>query len=763
MAVSRYSELLDYKNGQDIKNPDLIHSLHNLMDYLEVKELEILEWSDVAIAIPLTVNVNLPSLGTYEGVDIRSKEPILIVLYPDFYPMTGPRVYPDRLDFPRKMLGHLYVPVDGKPPGFCLVREDIDEWYAGKQLKDVVIRAANWLQDAATGELVINNGQFEPLRLEGFTGKMSYRYDDLAGVIAQKKSVVEGLGYAMALFEHVSKDDGHHFRFIESMHDTPSIRSALQKMEKEEKKDVEDASRKDYSFGFILWAKNDTAYRHYDIDLPKNWAEFTVYFNQYGLDVESFSKGFGAIANGAPAGQAPVVVAIKRPAPMIGFTSDLELLNFHVELNAERISEEGIKGDAEVVFKKHVQTLDEAKAKEISGFVAKLEGHSLFAGLGALGMRIALHLAKSGDMKFTYADKDKLEQHNFIRLPLSARHGGRKKITALLHELLLLYTDGDFIIEGAKVLDNASRSDLESKEYEWIMDFTASPLFLSELVRAKVPGHPRVVRGIISDFGDLGILLEEGKGRNPRVDDLQMSLYATAGNHPGISAWLQREAKASVHSTNIATGLGCSSETTVLANDIIDVHAGLFSGAIKSATHEDQAAEGKIYLNQIIYQPFFQSKSELITVKPFDVVTCINDDNWEVRYAAGILDKMRAKMKKAYPKETGGVFLGRANHKTRVLHVVDLIDAPKDSKSSKVCFFRGVKGLKATIDDAVLKSGNQVGYIGEWHSHPKGPEGMSTVDAVTVARFKSEYEGYTTPLPVFLTIITPNSILPFIY
>ena len=36
--------------------------------------------------------------------------------------------------------------------------------------------------------------------------------------------------------------------------------------------------------------------------------------------------------------------------------------------------------------------------------------------------------------------------------------------------------------------------------------------------------------------------------------------------------------------------------------------------------------------------------------------------------------------------------------------------------------------LNDSIDDIRLKSGNQVRYLGEWHSHPKGSSSPSTTD-----------------------------------
>jgi integrative and conjugative element protein (TIGR02256 family) len=134
-----------------------------------------------------------------------------------------------------------------------------------------------------------------------------------------------------------------------------------------------------------------------------------------------------------------------------------------------------------------------------------------------------------------------------------------------------------------------------------------------------------------------------------------------------------------------------------------------------------------------------------------------------MRFKPGILETMQEEMKLALPHETGGVMVGSANFKTKTIHVVELIKAPPDSKANPVCFFRGVDGLPESIEKVNELTGNQLGYIGEWHTHPEGPEEMSTTDLRTVIKFKKEFDNLTAPLPVFLMIITPDNILPFVF
>ncbi len=107
--------------------------------------------------------------------------------------------------------------------------------------------------------------------------------------------------------------------------------------------------------------------------------------------------------------------------------------------------------------------------------------------------------------------------------------------------------------------------------------------------------------------------------------------------------------------------------------------------------------------------------------------------------------------------------MGCANYKTKTIHVTNLIKAPPDSTGNEVCFFRGVKGLPDSIGEINRLSGNQLGYIGEWHTHPFGPNQMSSTDAATVRKYKAEFNHLSTPLPVFLMIITPTHILPYVF
>ncbi|RYE21465.1 MAG: hypothetical protein EOP45_09540 [Sphingobacteriaceae bacterium] len=150
-------------------------------------------------------------------------------------------------------------------------------------------------------------------------------------------------------------------------------------------------------------------------------------------------------------------------------------------------------------------------------------------------------------------------------------------------------------------------------------------------------------------------------------------------------------------------------------------------------------------------------------MEPLQVLLATNDPTWHIRMVPAVLQTMQTELAHAMPHETGGVLLGRADYKTKTIHVVEVLLAPLDSQANSVCFSRGTRGLPEKVAAMTSATGSQLGYIGEWHTHPKGPDGMSQTDHETAQRFKKEFITLTSPLPVFLFIVTPDANLAFVY
>lgn len=508
MAQKLYSESLSTFN-QEINNPAVLTSISGLKTFLGKRKLNILSWSENIIAIPLPIEIELPPLGNFQDIDIRRIEPVLLVLDISNYPLIAPRVYPDRLDFPKDKLAHLYVAQKGKPPAFCLVRENVSEWYSNKQLKDFVIRVANWFRDAATGELTEDGNQFDPLRLEGYIGTIIYDYDLLASLVNEKKSFSPDQNFGIGLFERIDSGKGISFKLVKVI-TAETISSVYDDFKKENEKDKASPSRRNYHFGYIVWSTETRTFNDYCVDLPDDWNGFKDYCKKYDIDLSSLEKQiaendlnvFIAI---------PVITAIKRPKHLIGFSGNIEFINFLLKVDSADVAEGKIANNISVNFQSHNQPLSRKKAKEISGFNADLGKYALIAGCGALGSKIVMHLARSGTTNYLLADPDEISPHNLVRHALYSGSEGMNKATGLQKEIKAMYPSEELsLLIAGKLSGEGWLTPELIKLYSWIFDFTASNAFFQKLIQVSTESHTKVCRAFISDGGNLGILFLEG-------------------------------------------------------------------------------------------------------------------------------------------------------------------------------------------------------------------------------------------------------------
>ncbi len=745
-----------------ITNTALQQTLEEIAISQGAAELFQLKWSDSQLAVRLEIAVQLPPLGNYKGIDIRVTEPVLAVFSLQGYPSVAPWICSDRLDFPANRMGHMYVSHNGKPGGFCLVRGNMSEWYANKRPKDLLIRIENWLRDGAAGELNENGDQFEPLRLEGYRAKIVFDYDLFYSVANEKKSLPDHTNYSMALFERSSKGE-ETIVSIQEVFDASNHEKLMKNFNAERELHVKGKGGKNYHIGYILWPVGNEVYDDYCVTLPSNWKEFKDFCFSFGIET-SILEDHLTSADENMFKMVPIIVAIRRPRPLIGFSGDIEFVSFFTFLEKLETVEGKLSDQLEVHFFQHLQPLTVKKAQEISGLTQEFEGINLVVGCGALGSKVSMHMARSGLVYTFHTDNDYLAPHNLVR-HVGFRDGvGMNKAKYIESEIEKMYSkDESLLSAGFTLSGQAMLTDPYLKMYRNVIDFTASASFFNFLVTLKKIEKIRINKGAIVDGGNIGMLMVEGKERNPRIDDLQSFLYLQAFSDPEIEAWLKREASENTAAIDTKVGIGCNSETVILADDTVSYHASYMSRVLKHETRLSVESAGKIFLHMLSSDRDYNVKAKVIDVPKMEVLTAVNDPEWQIRIIPGILNQMRTELAKAYPKETGGLFIGQANFKTKTVHVMGLIEAPSDSMSNQVCFCRGVHGLKGAVDHITEKTGGQLGYIGEWHTHPEGPNGISHKDAQTMAEFKTEFEQLSAPLPVFLMVVTPDGVFPYVY
>lgn len=754
MAVIIYSSTLQKYSGE-IENPYLKDSLASL-EHLAGRNLDILDWGNQRIAIPFEISVDLPSLGTYENIDIRQNEPILLVFDILEYPEKSPNIYTDRLDFPKNSLAHLYVAKNNRPPSICYVRENTDEWYANKRIEDVIIRISNWLRAAAVGELTEDGDQFEPMRLEGYYSTILYDYNFVVDSIIENNPFPITNQFSIVQFELIKHEEKRVYKFTKKI--TPSnFTSIAKEIEEHQEKNIDDITKRELRLAFVIWNGEKDINEKYEINLPRNWEDFKRFCDNYKINHEDLEK----IIADYKMVPFPVIVGIRRPKPLIGYSSVLELMNFEFNINSDQTADGKIISNFPINILSHNQSFSTTQAEKISNYTNTLKRGVVF-GCGALGSKVVMHLARNGVTNLTLLDPDDFSSHNLVRHVLFSESIGANKAEALKQKIIDLYPSKSIdTSSGTSFKDGRIYEEETFKLYDWVFDFTASEAFFNKLAVLNSLPNCKIASASITDHGNVGLLFKEGINRNPRIDDLQVYLYSSALTTPKNSEWLTREQYVNSNNLLVRVGLGCNSETTVLADEKVASHGAYFTAVLKKEINS-YSQEGKIYINRITDENDYSIETEVITVKPLDVYSAVNSD-WEIRFKNEILEHVKKQADQAGKRETGGVFLGQCNHKTKTIYVTDLLEAPSDSKGNSSIFLRGFKDLSNEIDLINKKTGGQIGYIGEWHSHPEGPDFLSSTDMQRVEEHKMELESLKTPLPVFLSIITPNGFYPYIF
>lgn len=117
--------------------------------------------------------------------------------------------------------------------------------------------------------------------------------------------------------------------------------------------------------------------------------------------------------------------------------------------------------------------------------------------------------------------------------------------------------------------------------------------------------------------------------------------------------------------------------------------------------------------------------TEFEIVKPLEIYSCRVNSGWQVRFMHGISATLFKFCRNGGKAETGGVLVGVANYKTKTIHVFELVKEPRGSKGNSREFIRGNKGLPTRINKIKEKTGQVIGYIGKWHTHPMNLEALS--------------------------------------
>jgi proteasome lid subunit RPN8/RPN11 len=766
------------KEDEDKLSLAIRAAVAELRDKFADQHVPVLYWNDHYAAVPLTVDVELPGRGPVNGVDIRKREPILLLFDRKSFPYLAPRVHSDRRDFSKTAFPHLNPTGPKVPASFCLHRGSLDAWFAEHSVIDLVDRTRGWLRDAARNRLVPQGDGFEPTRAAETFGTLVYAPQAIIDKVIDDWTDQGGVGgsdvVAFDLLDDESKAEAgttgftvRHAAFVSPniFEEHKAIATILNELaEKPEHK----GKFQRRLFGLLLRAAEAVVSKLHFGELPLTLGGFLQWAESLGFPLSTALTSY--LADGLHFfGGVPIILAVRRPQQVLGTNSDIELLNFLILAGGDHRTKDGAwDSAASVDLADHRTPLTPEFARQVSAIEADGTAEpTVVFGAGALGSKVAAHLVRSGSVALKLVDQAKLSPHNLVRHALGGGSIGLSKAEALKEELLKIYPGhADLPIEAknASVFSCLHRADFFAG-YANLVDMTASNIVFNALRDADLPDTLRVHRAEIAHRGRLGLLSIEGCGRNPRLDDLQALIFDSAIEDDAVAAWLEE-----VRSTRddrvgsggleeIQVGLSCSSATMRLSDEVVSFHAAAATRRLRPylAKGGPSHKEGAIYRSLLTDDG--DSRASTRIVAPTVVLSA--DAGWQIRIAATATQEMSKLMHRHSPSETGGILVGRIAEPRKTIHVTRLVRAPPDSRGTPFVFMRGTEQLPEALEQVRNRTGGLLTYVGEWHSHPTSGSDLSDTDKYAVISLRSILD--RVGLPTLVTIVTPDEIRPHLF
>ncbi len=330
-------------------------------------------------------------------------------------------------------------------------------------------------------------------------------------------------------------------------------------------------------------------------------------------------------------------------------------------------------------------------------------------GLGALGSKLQLSLARCGFGEWTLVDEDVLLPHNMARHQYASVWLGHNKARIARLVTASLFEEEPFPEAiCANVLDPRGEAERLAKaleEADIVLDMSASVTVARHVAAAK-----SVARRISVFFNPAGtelVVLAEDNDRAVTLDALEFQLYR------GVLSRRELENHLSAGIGRMRYAASCRDITSRVPDDHVSLLAAIGARAVKTAV-AGPAALIKVW----------KLDPSTFTVSAVDVpVSATRTEahgGWTVIVDETLDEKLLALREAKLPNETGGVLLGFFDHDKRRAYVIDTIPSPPDSKEWPTLYIRGSDMLKEDLDRVTRLTGGNVEYVGEWHSHPRG-------------------------------------------
>ncbi|MCY4628572.1 MAG: Mov34/MPN/PAD-1 family protein [Acidobacteria bacterium] len=677
-----------------------------------------------ATSVHVAFDTNLPSdwrLEDRSPTGVRSRETVRFN-FPLRYPWSPPDLSL-RPDFNRD-LPHMQPWLRHDCPVPCIYDGHLSELIHHQGISGIVQQTAIWLQKAGDGSLIDPEQGWEPVRRDSFR---DWFVADAQGL----RSVMDGTGgYQLRHFNYVKLTNGkvalsvygHVHSPVKSLSDK-DLPNLLDESASRNRPECHHGR----SLALIVWPGGDSSGCTHEcttyapetvVDLATLRERAALYGCQRGLD-EAFVQLRQATERYPWLATFPlaIVLLVRRPFHLIGTRSNIEVCPYLTQLGllSARQENKGLVRPAA-----HLHTISRSLLAEMAGGRkgSKGERWSLI-GAGSLGSKLAIHLTRAGAGPDVVIDKATMMPHNAGRhalLPDTERRTSwmKPKAVALCDALRGLDQESRPIEEDACQI--ATRQTALWTPNSWALVNSTASLSVREAL-ATSPDQCRVIETTLFGHGRIGLITVEGSGRNPSTTDLIAEFYAETRTDSAL-----RSALGIGHDSlsRQMIGQGCSSFTMIMSDGRLSLFAAAMAEYLLKKQRDGLPDGGEILIGYLSDDELGLSW-HILPIPPVAVVgASMADEQWTIHVHDRVRTRIIDDAARCAAIETGGVLMGRLSEATRIVHVVDVLDAPTDSERSESRFILGTKGLCRSIDEYCDATDGSLYCLGTWHTHPGG-------------------------------------------
>jgi len=689
---------------------------------------------------------------------VRRIEPVAFDFRSSF-----PRIAPElslRSDFGRdKAHVQPWLTYDGRPVP-CIYEGLLSEFFFQQGIAGILNQTANWLEKAAAGALIDPEQGWEPTRRDRLGDYVIYDGDDLRGLVNNKP------GHCFLECEYLRVEDGAETVFRHAQLNEKRIRfnrSNVNQLVTEYRGNVKGEVWLGRGLALLAWSDaksiSDTYYPETVSKLSELWQLADCFGCKEGLRngldwLQTCSRSGNIVG---PFG-ITIILCARRPFPIIGTSTTIEVMGYFADfLSGPKMFPND--GETPIHLAAHRHKITPSLMEDLSGSQRPDPDQPwTLIGAGSLGSKIALHMARAGQMPSVIIDHASMSPHNVARHAIIPPKNSDMQLSMLDSKVAHLKDALSGFGEEPKAVRNDVRLALMNDaiienvwpEETWAtVNSTASLAVRAALCADVAPTlKARVIETVLFAEGQLGLITTEGPRRNPDIGDLMAEFYHFASHDDLTRGKAFNQDVAALNRTLV--GEGCGSMTMKVTDSRLSIHAaGMSEYILHKRAVGLPANSGEFYVGNLD-QHGIGIGWQHVEVPPAQEIEPTNNCPWKIRLSDRAHQKIVAEVERVGKVETGGVIVGRLSEVAEIFYIIDVLEAPSDSVRSPTEFTLGVSGLRAQINSYAEKAGWTLFCLGTWHSHlaPSGPSALDkkTAEAIALARLT----------PSLLLIHTPS-------